>query len=302
MIKCIAVLGAGTMGRNIALFFAGKGIEVNLYDLNSSALRSAAEEINSPAGDPSCGQVHKEAIPAASLAAAVSNADLIIETISENPAVKRELYTAITSLLKDDRVIVVSNTSTIPLSVLSSGYPFANRMLIAHFFNPAHLIPLVEVVKLDATTPGVVEELVAFLHVCGKTPVLLNRDIAGFIANRLQAAVLREAIYLVEQRVADVHAIDCVVKQSIGLRWALSGPFETMDYGGLDIWEKVLSNLLPLLSNATAVPDIITEKVNQNHFGAKTGSGFYQYDQSSVTSTAKRREAQLTDVLKMTGH
>lgn len=295
MIKCIAVLGAGTMGRRIARLFASHGFDTRLFDSNPSVLQCAGEIINQYGDEPDAKR--NKIFIAGNLAAAVTEADWIIESVSEELPIKRELYASIIPFFKNDRVVVSSNTSTLPLSILLAGFPFPGRMFITHFFNPADIIPLVEVVKSENTIAELVDEVVGILRSCGKMPVLLHKEIEGFIANRLQAAVLREALYLIDQGVAGAPEIDEVMKQSIGLRWSLNGPFEVADYGGLDIWEKVLQNLMPLLDNSSEVPGIIKEKVLDNDLGVKTGSGFYKYDPLSITKQVVYHERKLLHLL-----
>ena len=131
----------------------------------------------------------------------------------------------------------------------------------------------------------------------GKVPVILKADIMGFIANRLQVALLREACYLIDRGIADPYMIDTVVKESIGIRWALNGPFEILDHGGLDIWEKVLGNLLPVLDNTPRVSNIIEEKARLKNLGVKTGSGFYKYDLDTFNEQEEKREVALAYLL-----
>ena len=229
---------------------------------------------------------------------AISEAEFIIESAPEDFEVKRQLYNEIGPLLKKD-AIVASNTSSYPLARLSHEQPFADRLIIAHFFNPAHIIPLVELVKGENTKEGVAETIAAFLTTCGKVPVILKKDIRGFIANRLQAAVLREACFLIENGIADAGQIDTVMKESIGMRWAVSGPFQVSDYGGLDIWGKVLENLLPVLDNRGQVPAIISEKVKLNELGVKTGKGFFNYDLKDVKEQPDAWSLKLMKLLEL---
>ena len=281
MINTIAILGAGTMGEGMARIFPKYGRHTILYDPDQKALAVAKNKLlNAGEGAPetpgSHAQVKENLEFTVVLEDAISEADFIIETAPEDLKIKRQLYSEIGSMLKAGAV-VASNTSSYSLEKLCAQQTFANQLIITHFFNPAHIIPLVEIVKSDDTTPGVAESIAAFLSSCGKVPVILKKDINGFIANRLQAAVLREACFLVENGIADVGQIDTVMKESVGMRWAVSGPFQVADYGGLDIWEKVLTNLLPLLSYNSEVPKIISGKVKQNELGLKSGKGFFDY-------------------------
>ncbi|MEX2231789.1 MAG: 3-hydroxyacyl-CoA dehydrogenase NAD-binding domain-containing protein [Cyclobacteriaceae bacterium] len=301
MIERIGVLGAGTMGRGLARLFATNGLHTVVYDPDQNAL-AAAQKLRIPK------EAHQDHAGAADpgdkflkyttvLKEAVSEADFIIESAPEDLEIKRKLFSEIASIMKPG-AIVASNTSTFPLAKLSDQQPFADRLIITHFFNPAHIIPLVEIVQTESTSSGVAVEIENLLRRCGKVPVILKKDIQGFIANRLQAAVLREACFLLEKGIADARQIDTVMKESIGMRWALSGPFQVADYGGLDIWEKVLRNLLPVLDNKTEVPLIISEKVKRNELGLKTGKGFFNYDVSSSQEHASDWTTKLMRLLK----
>jgi 3-hydroxybutyryl-CoA dehydrogenase len=309
MIQKIALLGAGTMGSRIAQFFAHYGFPTFVYDPDLNALAAAQEKLRNEKGSMSRvnsgGSGRNQSIEkylkyTINLEEAISEADFIIESAPEDLEIKRELYNNIAPLLKKEAV-VASNTSTYPLAKLSYQQSFADRLIITHFFNPAHIIPLVEIVQTPQTRPGLAKDIAAFLSNCGKVPIILKRDINGFIANRLQAAVLREACFLLENDIADARQIDTVMKESIGLRWALSGPFEIVDYGGLDIWVKVLSNLLADLNNQAEVPAILIEKVKQNDLGLKAGKGFFTYDSKDANEHSDERNLKFIKLLKIKG-
>lgn len=274
------------MGRGIGRFFAESGKRVILYDPFEQSLAIARKALETTSG----------IRHTADLEEAVSGADLIIESAPEDLIVKRQLYSGITTFLGKN-AIISSNTSSFALEVLSENQPFAGRMMITHFFNPADIIPLVEIVKRPEMENATVEAVVSLFRDCGKVPVVLKKDMKGFIANRLQAAVLREACYLLAEGIADAADIDTVMTQSIGTRWALSGPFEIADYGGLDIWEKVLGNLMPVLDNTTQVPAVISEKVHQHNLGLKTGKGFFNYDQNEGRSRIEEWNKKLVEIL-----
>jgi len=276
MIRHIAVLGAGTMGFSVAKLFAAHRYDVSLYE-PSTHVRQALEQHQQLSKEPAAICLFSD------FEKAVSEADLIIECVPEDIGLKRQLYIQLTSVIKQD-AIIASNTSTFALEQLAEGLPYADRMVITHFFNPAHLIPLVELIALPNTRSGLIEELVELFRHMGKTPIVLNKDIPGFIANRLQAALMREACYLLENGIASAEQIDSAVKDGVGLRWALRGPFEIADLGGLDIWSKVTGHLFPELQNATETPASILDKVNHGELGYKTGSGYYTYAQQTNAS------------------
>lgn len=312
MTVCIAVLGAGTMGSGIAELFAAHGFAVALYDPDGTVLHNVRQRLSergisfaAAEGKPAAyGDTAKHAFGTGSvrltseLANAVCGAGFVIEAGPEKLETKRELLHAIAPFLADD-AIVASNTSTLPLESLAQGQTFANRLLIAHFFNPATVVPLVEVVGLPDTEPGVVERAAALMVSCGKAPVVLKKDCPGFIANRLQAAVLREACHLLSCGVADAEQIDRAMTEGPGLRWALNGPFAIADYGGLDIWEKVTGNLFPLLGGDREAPEVISASVRQNRLGFKSGAGFYEYgDGEARQREASRREQALRQLIR----
>lgn len=267
MIKKLAVLGSGTMGAGIAVLFAEHGFEVALYEPAGKTF---------PSIDP---RIHFYN----DLEKAVTNVDLIVEAVPEQLEIKLEVLHQLTNIISD-HTIVASNTSTFSLQALAENLPFSNRLIITHFFNPANLVPLVEIVSLPTTPPLIVEEIVALMYKCGKTPIVLNKDIPGFIANRLQAALLREALYLLENGIADSFQIDSVIKDGLGLRWAFKGPFEVADLGGLDVWAKVTGHLFPELSTSTHVPESLLTKVVRGELGLKSGKGYYNYEDPIETT------------------
>jgi 3-hydroxybutyryl-CoA dehydrogenase len=290
MFKKLAVLGTGTMGQGIAQFFARNHLLVTAYDTNKKMLFNAQARLKKQEG------LEKYLSFTSDIKEVISDADLIIESVTEDLGVKRRLYNDIEIFLKED-AIISSNTSTYPLALLALNQSFSNRMIITHFFNPPQLVPLVELVQSKDTLPGLIEDVTEFLRHFGKVPVVLKKDSKGFIANRLQAAVLREACFLVESGVADVNDIDTIMTEGIGLRWALSGPFKIADMGGLDVWEKVCMNLLPDLSNEKHTPEIIKEKVRQGKIGVKTWQGFYKYDINNNDAESSGQE--LIEFLKI---
>lgn len=302
MINKIAILGAGTMGQGLARLFVKHGLQTTLYEPVQDALSAAKKKLrvyqNKTLQSQSGNALEGDLSYTSELKAGVSDADFIIESAPEDLNVKRQLYSELGPLVKPD-AIVASNTSTFPLSTLSDQQLFARRFIIAHFFNPPDVIPLVEIVKADNTSPGVAERIADFLSHCEKVPVILKKDLPGFVANRLQAAVLREACFLVENGIVDAAQVDTVMKESIGMRWAFTGPFQVADYGGLDIWEKVLANLLPHLNNDSEVPLIVREKVEQKLLGLKSGRGFYTYGPTDVSEPLNDWERKLGELLRI---
>ncbi|MEQ6388476.1 3-hydroxyacyl-CoA dehydrogenase family protein [Bacillaceae bacterium S4-13-58] len=298
MVRNITVLGAGTMGHGIAQNYALAGYNVSLYDLKKEYLANALILI-----EKSLSMLVKEnriskdeqdralthIFMTTNFEEAVKNADFITEAVSENLDIKYKLFADLEKVISDE-TIVASNTSTFSISQLTEKMTIKNRLIITHFFNPAQLVPLVEIVKSNETSNEVINQTVELMKTIGKTPVVLKKDVPGLIANRLQAALVREAFYLLDEGVADARDIDRVVTSGPGFRWAFIGPLETADYGGLDIWKSVVENLAPNLSKADKVPNFINEKFLEGKLGTKTGEGIYSYSNEIVKEEIEQRD------------
>ncbi|MET3292714.1 UNVERIFIED_CONTAM: 3-hydroxybutyryl-CoA dehydrogenase [Brevibacillus sp. OAP136] len=304
-IKQVAVIGAGIMGHGIAQIFAAAGFSVRLYDIHEHMLQKAKEAIEASLSlFVTHGMISVEQKEQAlgnisltiSLAEAVADADFITEAIPEKVELKWEIYRQIEELAREDAV-VASNTSTIPITQLARYAKYPERMIITHYFNPAYLVPLVEVVKHEKTATSVVELTLETMKRIGKVPVLLQKEIVGFIANRLQAAVVREAFHLLEEGVAGAAQIDAAMKAGPGFRWAFIGPFETLDFGGVDTWQSAMNNVAPELCNATQAPAMINQLVERGELGVKTGSGIYAHTPETVAAAIELRDQRFLSLL-----
>lgn len=278
MAETIAVLGAGIMGAGIARVFASAGHEVRVFDVRPEAAARAAESAGASAHE--------------SVESAVDGATVVLEAAPERLELKRELIAQIETA--NGTAIIASNTSSIAPDALAAGMQDAARLVIAHFFNPADTVPLVEVVPGPATPQATVDRMVALLEGCGKTAVPLAQQVEGFIANRLQAALYREAMHLVELGIATPEQVDATVTAGLGPRWALAGPFEVMDLGGLDVWTSVTDGIFPSLGDASAAPDMLRERVERGELGAKTGAGFQPREADAGAQFARRLAALLS--------
>lgn len=262
----ITVLGAGTMGKQIALLFAQHQIHTVLYDNQASTLTRIKEE------QQDCLHLQVEN----NLIAAVREADLIIESVFEDVAVKLALYEEVLPHVQA-HALLASNTSSLGYHALSVNPAIEQRLFFMHFFNPADVIPLVEIYAPTHIPSAALKEVLQLLEHCGKVPVRLKKDVPGFIANRLQVAILREALALLQSEVAEAADIDAAMKYGLGIRWACAGPFEISDFGGLDIWKNVFNQLAPKLAVDQNGASLLAAKVARGELGLKSGSGFYQY-------------------------
>ncbi|MDQ0220845.1 3-hydroxyacyl-CoA dehydrogenase family protein [Peribacillus cavernae] len=298
MIKQITVIGSGVMGSGIAQSFAVGGYSVVVNDIKPEYLSRAEGLISDNLSllekegvltEQEKQNAHSAITYTCDLAKAVREADFIVEAIPEVIEMKWRLYQELERLMKQEAVLA-SNTSTFPISRLAEKTPIAQRMIITHFFNPAHLVPLVEIVKHDLTKPEVVEETLDLIRSIGKSPTLLKKEIPGFVANRLQTALMREAFYLLKEGVASAEDIDTAVTAGPGFRWAFTGPIEIADFGGLDTWKRVFDNVAPDLDQSIEAPALIRDFVEQGKLGTKSGEGIYNYETISVSQKLNERD------------
>ncbi|MFS0889931.1 3-hydroxyacyl-CoA dehydrogenase family protein [Peribacillus frigoritolerans] len=298
MIKKIAIIGSGVMGSGIAQSFAVSGYFVTINDIKEELLYHAQNRISENLSllieegaltDREEQGALANITYSVDLEGAVRDADFIIEAIPEVIELKLNLYQQLEEIIKPD-AIVASNTSTFPISQLMEKASFAERMVITHFFNPGHLVPLVEIVQHDETKPEIVKTTMDLMRKIGKSPILLKKEIAGFIANRLQTALMREAFYLLKEGVADAEDIDTAITAGPGFRWAFTGPIEIADFGGLDTWQRVFDNVSPVLDQSKEAPDLIRDLVAEGKLGTKSGEGIFTYEESTVSQKINERD------------
>ncbi|KOR86069.1 3-hydroxybutyryl-CoA dehydrogenase [Bacillus sp. FJAT-22058] len=298
MIKKIAIIGSGVMGSGIAQSFAVSGYYVTINDIKEELLYHAQNRISENLSllmeEGALTDREKQGALAnitysVDLEGAVRDADFIIEAIPEVIELKLNLYQQLEEIIKPD-AIVASNTSTFPISQLMEKALFTERMVITHFFNPGHLVPLVEIVQHDETKPEIVKTTMDLMLKIGKSPILLKKEITGFIANRLQTALMREAFFLLKEGVADAVDIDTAITAGPGFRWAFTGPIEIADFGGLDTWQRVFDNVSPVLDQSKEAPDLIRDLVAEGKLGTKSGKGIFTYEESTVSQKINERD------------
>ena len=292
----MAVIGAGLMGHGIAQIFAGKEWRVSLTDVDEAILSKAVQGIRANLTflaqngigaledvEPALDRIRTTL----SLEEAAADADFVIEAVAERLDLKQDLFSTLDAMCPS-KTILATNTSVMSITEIASKSKNRTRIVGTHFWNPPYLVPLVEVVPGNDTVPEVVDSTYDVLKKVGKHPVKVRRDVPGFVGNRLQHALWREAISIVDQGIADAATVDEVIKNSFGIRLPVLGPLETADMVGLDLTLQIHDYILRHLDRSTEPAPVLKEKVRQGDLGFKTGKGFQEWGAQSIDECRRR--------------
>lgn len=306
-IKQITIIGLGRMGHGIAQTFAMAGYRVCGFDESSDARQNVHSRIrcnldafvangllNEAEVDPILG--HIEIFDRESQAA--SDAQFIVEAIAEELTAKQEFFTRIEEAVKEE-TIIASNSSTFMISESSKNMRRPQRAIVTHWFNPPHIVPIVEVVPSPDTSEEVTKITIALHKKIGKLPVRINREIPGFLANRVQFAMIREVWDLYERGIASKEDIDTAICGSLGFRLAVCGPLTICDFGGIDIWSTIYKELAPDLRHDAEVPEVIQKLADTGRIGASVGAGIHDYDPGIVGEITSQRDEAMLKLAKL---
>jgi 3-hydroxybutyryl-CoA dehydrogenase len=305
-LKNIGIVGAGLMGPGLAQVFAQGGRQVNIFDIDGQALAATHDRIRRNfepflrLGLIAPDQVEPALARVAltdTLAECCQGRDFIVEAVSERLELKREIFREMEGLVPAS-TILSSNTSAISIGKIARDLTHPERVLGTHFWNPPQVVPCVEVIKAPATSPEIFETVFGLMAELGKKPVRVNKDVPGFLGNRMQHALWREAIALVNSGVASAEDVDDVVRYSFGLRLAFLGPLATADLAGLDLVQEVHQDLLSDLDCSQGASPLLVDKVGQGRLGAKTGQGFHAWSPERLEQVIERRDEVLLRILK----
>lgn len=295
-----AVIGLGTMGPGMAATLARGGMTVTAYDVGEAqrtqapALIAQAQKVLGLLGKEDRGGsvtvVH-------SLGEALAEATLVLETVPERLEIKRPLYREIDALVGPD-CIIASNTSGMPIGSLQEGVSHPGRVVGMHWSNPPHVIPVVEVIAGAETSQATVARVRDLVEALGLLPVMVRKDVPGFIENRILYALLRECVDLVEQGVIDAEGLDTCVSWGIGYKLSVIGPMALLDVAGLDIYQAVGSYLNSDLSTRSDVSAYVTERTAAGRLGMKTGGGIFDYTAEEAAALREARAKKLVAVRK----
>jgi 3-hydroxybutyryl-CoA dehydrogenase len=308
-IRAIGIIGAGLMGHGIAQVFALKRYKVKLFDNDLNVLQSAPEKIHNnlqtllemhlvePQEIEDCLN-HLQLCH--TLPEMCEGVELTIEAVSENVDLKRAIFGELEALTRP-QTILCSNTSGISIGLISENLRFKERVIGTHFWNPPHIVPCVEVIKSQFAADEVFHTVIELMERVGKKPVRVLKDIPGFLGNRLQHALWREAISLVEKGIAAPEDIDRVVKYGFGLRLSFIGPLETADLAGLDLVYDIHKYLFSDLENRSTPSPLLKTLLDQKATGVKSKKGFYDWTDERTKQIIQQRDKALlkiTEVIK----
>lgn len=308
-ISKVAVAGAGVMGAGIAQVFAQQGFSVIVYDLNEDILQKAEKRIKDSLyllkqNGILSGKNLKEALQNITFSSRldeISGVHMVVEAIPEQIKLKQGLFQELDKMFSSD-VILATNTSGISISAIASATKKPDRVVGMHWWNPPYIIPVVEIIKGEKTKEEIVEAVSELAVRLNKKPVLVKKDIPGFLGNRMQYALMREAVYLLEEKVASAEDIDTMVKAGFGFKFPVIGPLETIDMAGMDIFYNVSKYLYKELDSSEQTQKLVEEKVGQKKLGIKTGEGFYNYKNIDLNKLNQERVKKYISLLKELGY
>ncbi|PSQ17542.1 3-hydroxyacyl-CoA dehydrogenase [Halobacteriales archaeon QS_8_69_26] len=299
-----AVVGAGAMGTGLAVQFALCGLDVTLIDHRQSNLDAARETIadvvefldergiaDAPTGTddtPSDAVLDRTGFTL-DLADGVAGTDLVLETVSEDLAIKREVFERAARATTD--AVLATNTSSLQVTDVAEGAPgHGDRVVGCHWWYPPYLLCPVEVVAGEETSTETLRRTQAFVERVDRDPVVVRRDVPGFVWNRIQFAVLRECVHIVEAGVASVEDVNRAVRDGYARRTAVVGPFETVDIAGLELFETIAEGLYPHLCDDDEPGELFADHVDRGRGGVEDGAGFLEYDEPAEAVTRRRDE------------
>lgn len=301
-----AVIGTGMMGPGIALTLALGGMRTTILSRTPEGAARGVEKAaalarhlaeNDLVATAQAARAAELVDGSAAFEQTISAAGLVVESATEDMAFKQDLFVRLDALAGPETVLA-SNTSGLSITAIASRCRRPERVLTTHFWNPPHLMPLVEIVKGEKTSDEAAAAVRQMLISCGKTPVIVKKDRPGQLGNRLQMALLREAANMIAEGIADADDVDTVLKSGLGLRMPGYGTLEHMDVTGLDMAVSILEYVVPDLYNEPRAPEYLRELIRGGNLGAKTGKGFYDWTAKSADEVKARRDGFLVEVLK----
>jgi 3-hydroxybutyryl-CoA dehydrogenase len=288
-----AIIGGGTMGADVAMVLARAGCRTTVVESGDARRKLLPDYFTHGMTDLGYPQ-RSNCLSAVGSLDEVDwlSVDLVIECIPERLDIKAALFADLERRARPD-ALLTSNSSSFPISAIAADLTTASRMLGLHFFMPAHLVPLVEVILGANSAPAHGDTLMAFMRACGMVPVLVKKDLPGFLANRLQHALAREAFSMIDDGVATAEDVDNAVRFGFGFRFIAAGPVMQRDHAGIDVHTAAAATMYPSLSAATRPASVLREKVSVGKLGMKTGEGFFKWTPETIAVERKRYDSLL---------
>lgn len=307
----VVLVGVGTMSPGIAVDYLLAGHHVTLLGRDPGRVAAALERTRTALNFLKSQQVIDEAKHEAALqwlrggifektrsaVPVLEEAQVVVESVAEVLETKQNVFRQLEELVSPE-TLLLSNTSGLSVSEIAEGLNHPRRVIGTHYWNPAYLMPLVEVTAGQQTAPATVERVCTLLETMGKRPIRVKKERPGLVWNRLQFALLRECLHLLEEGVADVEELDLVVEQGLARRWSFIGPFKTSDLGGQDVFLTIAGYLFPALATNQEPPEFWQEMVERGETGLKQGQGFYKWNREEAADLVRRRDEYLLRLLK----
>jgi len=308
-IRRVAVIAAGTMGSGIALSFAQAGYEVSLFDPDPGALRRAFKRIDrslqlfveeGALGSQQAAATRGRIAATSDLTDQLDNVQCVVESVPELLELKQEVFRQIENTAPPDAVLA-TNTSGLSITEIASACRHPERVVGTQWWHPAEIMPLIEVIKGNLTSEAIANVVTGLVRTLGKIPVVVQKDVPGFAGNRLQFALLREALHLVEEGIMSPEDVDRTVRYGIGLRYPYAGPLATADMGGLDVFHHIAEYLFAELSTMSQPPRSFGRLVDDGSLGIKAGHGFFDYSEADIEGLLRERDRFLLREVSMLG-
>ena len=290
----VVIIGGGIMGGDIAILYAAGGWDVHVMSPSPKTREALPARIEAGVRKLGADASFAKNVRAYEKLEQIdwSRVRMVVEAATEDLDLKRKLFGEIEALANPD-VPIASNTSNFPIGEIGRNLKHRGRVLGLHFFMPAHLVPLVEVVSADATDPQVAQHVVALMRELGKAPIWVKKDVPGFVGNRIQHAMMREALYLIEDGICDAEAVDTAVRYGFGFRFIACGPIMQKEMSGWDTNYFVASALYPHLYKNDGPPAVLKNLVEKGHLGMKTKRGFWEWTDEKIAKEKGRIERAL---------
>jgi 3-hydroxybutyryl-CoA dehydrogenase len=290
----VVIIGGGIMGGDIATVFAANGWKVHVMSPSARTREALPARVRTGLGKLGADASFEANVRTYAKLEDIgwSRIGMVVEAATEDLPLKQRLFAEVERLVGPD-VPIASNTSNFPIGEIGKDLKHRARVLGMHFFMPAHLVPLVEIVSSDATDPLIAQDVIALMERLGKAPIWVKKDVPGFVGNRLQHAMMREALYLINDGICDAEAVDRAVRYGFGFRFIACGPILQKEMSGWDTNYYVGSALYPHLYKNDAPPPMLKALVERNHLGMKTRHGFWEWDDAKIAREKARIEKSL---------